>query len=256
MKPASELNRGHHIKVLAIGATGSGKTHLCGTFPKTCFLSTEPGGMTTIAMNPHLKSNLVVYDEFIPTSPDDTKHVFDKLKKSCRDAKAMAKEGKIETLVVDNLTYLAENRWIYINKYESVYARSGELDTRGMYGALGRWLYNFVYMDILSFPGHVIVTVHERMEDEDALKRKPDKSYPIVPNILGGFRDTAGGMFSCVFFLSHYKSKQDGKYRYMARTMKGNMKGAKNRYNLPETIEGVGYPTIMGAIKKVEGDKD
>lgn len=249
MKEASQLVKDHHIKAMLIGATGSGKTYCAGTFPKTCFLSTEPGGLTTVALNNKLKSNLVMFDEFIPKDKVDTKRVFEELVKACTEARKLASEGKIETLVLDNLTYLTDNRWEYIQKYEPIYSRSGELDTRGMYGNLGRWLYTFTLMNLLSCPCHVIVTVHERMEDEDTLSRKVDKSYPVVPNILGGFRDKAGGMFSCVFYLSHTKGK-DGKYKYYARTMKGNQKQAKNRYNLPEVIENVSYGTIQEAIKK------
>ena len=240
------------IKLMAIGGTGSGKTTLSASFPKSYFLITEPDGEATILNNKELKSNVVGMDFFIPNSIDDTKRVFEKLEVACLKAREMAKEGKIETLVLDNLTFLVENRWMYINRYEPLYARSGELDIRGLYGQLGRWLYSFVLMKLLACPAHIVVTTHEKLEDEESMLKKPDKSSPICPALLGSFRDTAPGLFSCVFYLTHFKDAQTKKYRYYARTMKGQGKQAKNRYRLQEVIEDVSYKTIMDAIRKGE----
>lgn len=236
------------IKLMNIGSTGSGKTFLASTFPKCYFLITEPNGEDTFLNNPALAKNVVKYEHFMPTSPDDTKVVFEHLNKACAEAREMAKKGEVETLVLDNMTYLAENRWAYINTHEPVYTVKGDIDTRGMYGALGRWLYQFTLMKLLTFPGNVVMSVHEKLESDEALAKKPDKTHPVVPSILGGFRDDAGGMFSCVFYLQCLK---DGnKYRYFARARKGQGRNAKNRYNLPEVIENVSYSTIMEAMEK------
>ncbi len=150
--------------------------------------------------------------------------------------------------MLDNMSFLSENRWIYINRYEKQVAKSGEINTMAMYGALGRWLYQFTLMKLLSCPCNVIVNCHEMLENDETLAKKPDKSSPILANILGGFRDKADGMFSCVFYLTKIKSKGGG-YEYWARTNKGNGKNAKNRLNLPETIQNVSYDTIVSAIQ-------
>jgi len=235
------------IKLMNIGSTGSGKTHLAATFPKSYFLITEPNGEDTFLNNPILAKNVVKYEHFMPTSPADTKAVFERLNKACNDAREMAKKGEIETLVLDNMTYLAENRWAYINAYEKLYTVKGEVDTRGMYGMLGRWLYQFTLMNLLTFPGNVVMSVHEKLESDEALAKKPDKNHPVVPSILGGFRDDAGGMFSAVFYLQCLRDSSG--YHYFARTRKGSGRNAKNRYNLPEVIENVSYDTIMEAMK-------
>ena len=235
-----------------VSETGAGKTHLSATFPKCYFLITEPGGEETFLNNPELKKNIVGWDYFIPKSTDDTKRVFEELDKACMKAREMAEKGEIETIVMDNATYLAENRWIYINRWTPQYTRSGELNSQAMYGDLNRWLYQFVLMKLLSCPCNVIFNCHEMLESDEVLEKKPDKSNPILPSILGGFRDKAGGMFSCVFYLAKKSVKgKEGKaeYKFFARTNRGNGKNAKNRYNLPEVIENVSYNTIITAIE-------
>lgn len=252
MKTLQDLKEGKfHIKMMGIGASGTGKTYLAGTFPKCYFLNTEPGGMDTIITNPKLQKNLVGWDEFIPSSPIDSKRVFQELYKATLDAKELAKEGKIETLVLDNMTFLSENRWIYIDTYEKELSnRTGEVNNQAMYGKLGRWLYQFTLMNLLTFPGNVVVNVHEMLESEEALERKPDKTTPILANILGGFRDKVDGMFSCVFYLAKTQSA-DKKYHYFVRTARGNQRNAKSRFSgLPELIEDVSYDKIMEVISK------
>ncbi len=251
MKTMKDLkqNRKVQVKLLTIGETGAGKTHMAATFPKAYFLITEPEGTATFVNQPKLHENIVGWDYFIPTSSENTKEVFDNLIKATDKAREMAQKGEIETLVLDNMTYLAENRWIYINKYAAQYGRSGELNTQAMYGDLNRWLYSFTLMKLLSCPCNVVVNCHEMLESEEALDKKPDKTSPILPSILGGFRDKAGGMFSCVFHLMKKKGA-DKQTHFFARTDKGQGRNAKNRYKLPEVIENVSYNTIMSAIQK------
>ena len=236
------------IKMLSIGNTGVGKTHFAATFKKCYFLITGPGEEDTFRSKPELIKNIVGIDRFIPNSPQDTKRVFQDLARATTEASKLAKEGKIETLVLDNMTYLVENRWLYINEYEKEISSSGALNTQAMYGKLARWCYQFTLMKLLTFPGHVIVNCHEQLETDEALMKKPDKTTPVLPSILGGFRDKIGGMFSLVGYLS--KIKKDGKYRFYIRTNKGNQRNGKCRYNLPEVIEDVSYTKIIDNINK------
>jgi hypothetical protein len=189
------------LKCLAIGSTGTGKTYFASTFPKSCFLITEPGGEDTFMTVPELQKNVVMFDRFIPSSNEDTKRVFIELDKACNEVREKAISGEIETVVLDNLTYLTENRWIYINNFEQELNKNGELDTRGMYGKLARWLYHFTLMKLLTIPANLVITVHEKMESDDVMDKKPDKTSPVVPSILGGFRDDIGGMVSLVLYL-------------------------------------------------------
>jgi len=239
------------FKVLVVGHTGSGKTHFGATFSKPYILFTEPGSEEVILNNKELRKNVVGWDYFIPTSKQDTKRVFEDLIKAIDTARERAEKGEIDTLILDNLTFLALNRMDYIETFEPTYSRSGEQDTRAMFGALNRWLYNFTLMKILTFPGHVVCTCHIKMEDEESMAKKPDTTTPLMPAILGGFRDTVAGLFSAVFYLDCIKEK-DGKYHYFARTQKGNKKLAKNRFNLPEILENISYQTLVEAAKKAE----
>ena len=242
-----------NVKALVIGSSGVGKTYFSGSFPKSYVITTEPSGAETYEMNPKLLKNIVKQDYFIPSPIHDVKQVFDDIQKACIEAHTLAKEGTVETLVLDNITYLAENRWIYINQYEREVTKNGELDTRGMYGKLGRWLYNFVLMNLCSFPGNVVVTSHVMIENEEAMSKKVSKD-DIVANILGGFRHEAPGMFSLVMFLDKLHGTQPNQYKYVARVDLGQGKLAKNRYNLPEIIENISYQTVLDAIIKAKGE--
>ena len=237
------------IKAVVSGQTGTGKTYFLFTCPKIAYLGTEPNGLDTAKSNPKLLDNLVWADEFIPSITEDIKITFDRLDKATTKAHEDYEKGEIETLGLDNLTFLAQNRWIYINKYELQRSKSGEVDTRSMYGILSRWLYRFTVLQLLSFKGNVIVTCHEQTEGEEAMEGKVDKSMTIAPSILGGFRDMVGGMFSASLYLEK-RRKGDNTYEYWVRCQKGNQREAKNRYNLPEMIQNVSYKTILDSIGK------
>lgn len=237
------------LKILSNGGAGTGKTYLGFTFPKIAYIGTEPNGLDTARSNSTLLDNLVWADEFIPSTQEDIKLTFDRMEKSIEQAHKEQAEGKIETLFLDNFTYLSENRWIYINKYELLRTSSGATDTRGMYGILSRWLYNFTLTRLLSFRGNVVVSCHEQTEGEDAMESKVDKSMTIAPAILGGFRDKVAGMFSASIYLEK-RRKSENTYEYWARCQKGNQREAKNRYNLPELIQNVSYKTILDSIGK------
>lgn len=237
------------IKAIVNAGSGRGKTHFLFTCPRIAYLGTEPNGLDTARSNPSLLDNLVWADEFIPSPTEDIKETFSRLDKAIDQAHKDQAEGKVDTLGLDNFTYLSENRWIYINKYELIRTSSGAVDTRGMYGVLSRWLYNFTLTRLLSFKGNVIVTCHEQTEGEEAMEGKVDKSMTIAPAILGGFRDKVAGMFSASIYLEK-KRKGDNLYEYWARCQQGNQREAKNRYNLPELIQNVSYKTILDSIGK------
>ena len=170
-------------------------------------------------------------------------------------AKVLAKEGKVDTLIIDNLTYLILNRWMWLNEFQKIVTRTGEIDKRGMYGFLRTWCYNFMLMNVLNFPGNVVCSAHEMVESDEAMDKKIDKTMTNVANISGGFRNDIPGLFSNIFYLSKI-NKGKGEYKYVARCNVGNGKQAKNRFNLPEIIENFSYNTLMEAINKSTGGGD
>lgn len=237
------------VKCVVSGATGTGKTYFALTFPKYAWVGTEPGGFDTARSNPHLLENMAWMDEFVPSPTEDIKLTFERLEKAVRSAHEEYAKGVVETLILDNLTYLAENRWMYINRYEKSVSKSGEIDTRGMYGTLGRWLYKFFIENIVSFPGNVVVTCHEQSESDEAMERKTDKTLTVSPAILGGFRNEIGGLFSAFLYME-CRRKGENLYEFWARCRKGNQREAKNRYNLPELVQNVSYKAILDSIGK------
>jgi hypothetical protein len=235
-------------KGLGSGSVRRRKTHFAGTFPKSTWMITEPSGFETVTNKPALLSNMVKVEEFLPSPIEPIEDIFKRMTVAITNAHKAAAEGLVETLILDNLTYLAENRWIYINKHQALRSsQTSELDTRGMYGILGRWLYQFIYINFTSFPGNVVVTTHIKQESEEAMKKKIGNE-DVVPSILGGFRNDAPGLFSIVMFLDKIP-KGNNVYEYYARVNKGKGKPAKNRYGLPEVIKNISYQTIYQAIE-------
>jgi len=239
------------IKALVIAETGGGKTHYLGTYPDVFDIITEPGGETTLENKPALWKNIREIRHAIPSPVLDVKDVFSNIELYTTEAHKLFADDKIKTLGLDNATYLMKNRWEYIRKYQKqVSSKTGQEDTRSMYGELRRWAYWFFLRNMISFPGNVVVTVHIAQEDEEAMAKKPAsmKQYDVVANILGGFRDEIGGLFDIVMYLD--KIVKQGKTQYLARVNKGNGKLAKNRFNLPDIIENISYQTILEQIEK------
>ena len=250
------------LRTIIIGPPGSGKTHFASTCPKSYILTFSRGEEDTFLVKPELCKNIVGYDVFVPNDDKGTKVLFGDvykdvengtIHKALEDAKKMYAEGKIETLVIDTVTFLVDYMWVYINSYCKKVSYNGELDTRGMYGDLNTKLIRLIGLNICSFPGNLVLTSHEMLESDDAMEKKPDKSSPVVASILGGFRNKVEGMFSNVLYLTKIRNSNDS-YSYKARTNKGNGKNAKSRLPLPEVIDDISYGKIMECIRKgVEG---
>lgn len=237
-----------NLKTLASSYPGGGKSYFALTHPKVAWLITEPGSEILIETHPQLGKNVVWKEQFIPSPIEDVKGVFERLDKAIVRAHTETKDGKVETLVLDNLSFLMEYRWQYINKYEKQFSSSGALDNRSMYGTLGRWGFQFIINSMLSFNGNVLVTCHEQVEGEEAMANKVDKSSPIVPSVLGGLRDKLEGMFSASIYLDKKKASDGKSYIYSARCQKGGQRNAKNRYGLPELVEDISYQKIVDTI--------
>lgn len=236
------------LKTLVSGYAGSGKSYFALTHPKVAWLLTEPGSEVLLDTHPNLAKNVVWWENFLPSPDEDIKSVFERMDRAVLKAFSDFKEGKVETLVLDNISMLSENRWIYISQYEKILARSGEVDTRSMYGTLGRWLYLFTLRNILSFKGNVVMTAHEFEQEELNEKGLSVKTGNVIPNILGGFREKVEGMFSASIYMDK-KNVGQGQYKYMARCQKGSGRLAKNRYGLPEWVENVSYQEIIRVIE-------
>jgi len=245
------------FKILANGGFGVGKTYFAMTFPKWAYAMIEPNGILTAMSNQQLLGNMVHYDEFVP-SKLEIKQCFESLSNYLARVRKEAEEGKIETFILDNLSHLSENRWLYIEQYEPAISKTGKKDTLSQYGNLGRWLYKFILTEVISLPCHVVVNVHIMEEEEEQEmangQTKRVKTGNIITNTLGGFRKDAAGLFNANLFLETKKVGPD-KYSYTARCKPGGGKEAKNNIGLPEIVENISYTTLCNAIglnKKTE----
>jgi hypothetical protein len=245
------------ISMMQIGVSGTGKTYNSLTFPKCYHISFGRGEEDTILSNPLLKENLVKTVSMLPLNDEDNKKKLDidngrtaELCKCIDEARQMFKDGKVETLVIDPITYLAENLWMMIERYYVLKSNNGVVNTMGMYGDLARRLYRILVMEIMNFPGNVIVNVHLKVEDEEALEKLPqaERENPYVPAILGGIRHEIKGWFSLVVYLE--KQIKGTGYDYLSRTNLGNQRMAKSRYPLPTIMSSLSYKDIMSAIEK------
>lgn len=236
------------LKTLVSGYAGSGKSCFGLSHPKVAWLLTEPGSEVLLETHPNLAKNVVWHESFLPSPDEDIKKTFERLEAATVRAFVEHREGKIETLFLDNETMLAENRFVHISQYEKMVGRTGEVDTRAMYGSLGRWLYLFNLKNVLSFKGNVVISCHEMNEEEQNEKGVSVKTGNVIPNILGGFREKIEGMVSASLYLDK-KNVGQGQYKYMARCQKGGGRNAKNRYGLPEWVENVSYQEIVRVIE-------
>ena len=267
---ADFLSSKPNLKEFVSGMFGSGKTTFALTHPKVYYIGTEPEGLE-ILRSPegrHLQDNLVEY-EMLYVDPDSGKDAIRDfieersgvLYKALARARELAKKGVVETLVLDNLTYVSLLCWDYMLKYKSndYLTDKGAVNKLQMYGGLKSWLFRLCICEILPFKGNVVVTCHLKSESEEKMKKKKDASVDIVPNILGGFRDEAEGLFAASLYLerktatrpdAHNKPQTITKYVcYTQQQMAfGSKILAKNRYGLPPIIENVSYEAIMKHI--------
>ena len=238
------------LKVVANGPFGSGKTYFAMTFPKFAYAWIEPNGLVTMETEGKLRDNMVCYEPLVLQRDEkqviDSRGYFKKLTEFLMQVRIMALKEEVETFILDNATYLLENRWIFINQHQLLKSKSGEINTLGMYGELARWAYRFFLVDIMSLPCHVVVTVHE-MEETEEHDGKRTKTGRTISNLLGGFRDKIGGLCNLYTFLDCIK--RDGKYEYRARCRPGAGKAAKNNLGLPEMVNDISYGNLVAKLK-------
>ncbi len=273
------------LKMMVSGHFGSGKSHFGFTCPKVYGVITEPQDLGVLRTNAELLANLVEYDlcyvdgsegKFdwqqlveeptgicpMPPIAGQTKEG-GLLYRSIRKAHQAARDGKVETLFLDNLTYTAEGFFQYLEKYRTkeFATKDGAIEMRQMYGYLGNWLYRFLMTCVVNFPGNVVVSCHLKTESEAKMAKKKDGTVEVVPNILGGFRDKAEGLFTASIYLERKLlsvTGTDGKVtqtpKFYAYTQNQVVPGfgskilAKNVHGLPARMENISYQSIMAHI--------
>jgi hypothetical protein len=277
MPSATSLTKPSYA-IIFIGPPGSGKTRCGLSFPKVFAITFDPVGLEIVfdPANEKLKENLVWT---VPMNGIALEQVFrvteepgeDSLYGAIALAKKMKSEGKIETVLLDGTSYLADLKQEHV---------ADDRDTRAMYRQLGGYLSQFFLQNFLPLAVrhglNVIMTCHLQRESNEAVEGVQDtsrKEYgaskPLInqnsnlnAQIVGGFRHRISGMPSAVIYLSHrLETDAEGKellnyYAYCQKTYVKEWESevdAKNRYGLGARIKmtnGNFYKTLLSKLPK------
>src|SRR6267142_1408889 len=284
MPSASTLSKPNY-SLWINGPAGSGKTRAALGFPKVLAVTLDPTGLDIVyePENAKLRENLVWHcplnglplsDIFKVTEEPDENSLYG----SMALARKLAKEGKVETVLIDGFTYLASLKWDHICQDEQIETKKGGLDTQKMYGRLSVYLNQFVLQNLMPLATrsnlNVIVTCHVQRESKqtvegvsnpgdpnyDRTKRQVNLESDLNPQVLGGFRQTVEGLPSALIYLDHrVEADAEGKevlnyYAYCRRTFVKSLDSqvnAKNRYGLPTVLKLTGanlYKTLLSKL--------
>lgn len=267
--------------IIFIGPPGSGKTRCGLSFPKVMAVTFDPVGLEIIfdPANEKLRENLVYHVPLNGLPLEDVFRVTEEPNEtSLYGAIALAKklkgEGKVETVLLDGTSYLADLKQEHV---------ANDNDTRAMYRQLGGYLSQFFLQNFLPLATrhglNVIMTCHLQRESRDAVEGVSDpssKAYgtskPLInqnsdlnAQIVGGFRHKISGMPSAVIYLSHrLETSEDGKeilnyYAYCKKTYVKEWESevdAKNRYGLGARLkmtDGNFYKTLLSKLPQSNG---
>lgn len=273
------------------GPAGSGKTRAALGFPKVMAITFDPTGLDIVyePENANLRENLVWH---CPLNGIDLATVFkstdqpeeESLYGTLALARKLAKEGKVETLLLDGFTYLASLKWDHICQDEQIETRKGGMDTQKMYGRLGVYLNQFVLSNLLPLATrsnlNVVITCHIQRESKSAVegitnpsdpgyertKRQVNLESDLNPQIVGGFRQAVDGLPSALIYLEHkVEADAEGKeilnyYAYCRKTFVKSLDsqvGAKNRYGLPTILKLTNanlYKTLLSKLPAAEAN--
>lgn len=293
---ATEIKKPSYA-IVFVGPPGAGKTRCCLSFPKIFAITFDPVGLEIIfdPANEKLRENLVYH---VPLNGIPLDKVFEftevpsegSLYGALALAKKLRDEGKIETVLLDGTSYLADLKQGHV---------ANDNDTRAMFRQLGQYLSEFFLQNFVTLATtrdgvqglNALMTVHLQRESKDAVEGISDpsnkqygSSKPLInqnsdlaPQIVGGFRQKISGMPSAVIYLNHRleaatakdveAAKKDGRVltegaeilNYYAYCQKTYVKewdsevDAKNRYGLGSRLKMTGgnfYKTLLAKLPK------
>lgn len=270
-----------YLIVLA-GEPGSGKTRAAVSFPAFYAICCDPRGLEILKSpeNAEFRSNMVGYDYFALESKSDITALFKRNVKAddtvsiygaIERVRELAKQGKVQSVIFDGLSYLADLMEI---KTTQTHGGATESDKWAYYRQLKNDLMEFVQSQMWTLTRyglHVLTTVHIQRESEEAQKKRADSQAEIQPRIAGGFRAALAGMPRAMIYLearnrSENKPGKDGKppqtvhsvayYAYCQRIKVGHMGiiPAKNSYGLPPVVNITGK-SFFNVLEDAMGNK-
>lgn len=239
MPNTNELKlEGLKLKMLLVGPSGVGKTHLAGTFPKPYLFNFDVRGVLT------LRGKDIDYDTFT-----DYKDIEPKLNE--------VEEGdKYDTLVFDPITRLADLMMDEIQRLNLSESKKARTSTR-MFGftpppttpEYGIFLGNMsnVLDQVLKIDKNIVFVAHEEMMKDDLTG-----SIERMPMIVTKMRFRLSTYFDEVYRLECDKgvykaiTRWSRKFPYVRSSFSGV---------LPDVIEDTSYDKIIKLIKE-EGGED
>lgn len=227
---------GAKVRALLYGDTGVGKTRLAGTFPFPFFIDSDKGGRTL------QQSDIPVL--LLERGERVFQLIFDIMRK-LKAHEAPFDKLKVETLVFDSLTSLADMLMIEAMKYPApgknpmdANLQKPEWDHYSLIQNRLKSLIKFAQdLDV-----NVVATCGTKLEKDDVRGTFVGK-----PNIVGGFRDLVGYEFDDVVYMAIEGGLKDRKY--VAYTTRISYYEAKSRSGLDPRYEDPTYPKMYGGTK-------
>lgn len=212
------------LSVLSVGHTRSGKTRFAATWPRPLVLAdvTEEGWTTIETMDPSLyyEPDVVPMVWGIETVADFHKGV--------EDARNLVAQGKIKTIIVSSLTFLAD---LQLN---TIINNFGPGDNYKIYGQLGVDLRNW-RVKVGGLNCHVIW---------ETLIQSPDKEHPIPRLAIPGAQGAKFGA-GCSYILEFTRSVDANGVATHAILTRSMIAGGRDSGALPPVLP---VPTYRGLV--------
>lgn len=227
------------FSVLLYGASGSGKTHLAGTFPEPFFIDADRG-MRSLEMEcPYLR----LKDAATPFTL-----VLNVLQDALAGRGPWAPDkrlGKIKTIVIDSYTALIDDYMLPETMKEGKRNWLNEKATFDEYGKIkSRMTALASIIKDLSMKYFVVSTA--LVEEE-----KDENSGELIgkPLMTGKYRDKVQADFDETYFLRSATDMVSGSTKYMAHAQPYKFYRAKTRLTTMKTMEDPSFDKIQKTLK-------
>lgn len=235
--------------VLAIGDSGTGKTHFLGTMPKPAIVFSFDQGFDTIAMQPGIRViSIQEKDRRNPKAWTEFKARFKQWEAGEQYTWPDGRKEKFKSVALDGVgPFLCDYCMNYFQYMGS------NVDKKASYTQYQQLLENMldVFNDCKRLAEYVCCTALTKIEKDDLTGE-----VMTLPNLTGSIRDQLSARFDAAFFF-YVDRKTDGREVYSIKTVAGYRE--KGKIRLPSAIKTAVLPTIenpdFAAILALVGSK-
>jgi hypothetical protein len=236
IKLYSETPQSDRLKVFAYGKTKVGKTYLGSTFPLPFIIDTD--GSLSGLKKKDLPFVSITRDQVLSRKVNVYETV-NQVIMALRDKKPPFDKMKVETLMIDGLTMLADLMLVELMLSSAVGKESRnplvKKATFDEYGALGQRL-STLFTKIDDLDVNIYCTAGEKLD-------KCEATGAIIgsPDIVGSFRNSVGHRFDAVLHMA----KENGKYTCFTTSHGRYDAGIRGIDNVPDKIIDPSYEKIF-----------